>query len=108
VELSFHLGADGTGRIHVLDTGVGIAPEKCDRLFVPFDRLGAESTNVEGTGLGLSLSRRLVEVMDGEMGLLKSDSEGSVFYIQLPMTSQPSGAELDVRLENATVWRQSA
>lgn len=53
----------GRARIRVSDTGLGIAPEKIGRLFSPFDRLGAEDSDIEGTGLGLSLSQRLIDVM---------------------------------------------
>src|SRR2546426_2988587 len=52
-------------RILVTDTGQGISPGKLERLFIPFDRLGAEGTGIEGTGLGLALSKHLVEVMGG-------------------------------------------
>ena len=107
VEVTFHATDwKSVGRIHVLDTGVGIASENIDRLFVPFDRLGADATNVEGTGLGLSLSRRLVEAMRGEMGLVQSDENGSVFYIQLPMADQPEGMrQTEEEALNDNVWR---
>jgi PAS domain S-box-containing protein len=108
VEVSFHPDGDREGRIHVLDTGLGIAKENLDRLFVPFDRLGADATDVEGTGLGLSLSRRLVEAMRGEMGLVRTDEHGSVFYIQLPVAAQPSGMRAAPASEGSTVWRQNA
>ena len=58
--------------VRVADTGPGLTPDKVARLFTPFDRLGAEATGVEGTGLGLSLSKRLVEAMDGTMGVRAS------------------------------------
>ena len=54
-------------RIKVTDTGLGIAPEAMDQLFVPFERLGSEQTGVEGAGLGLPLSRRLAEAMGGTL-----------------------------------------
>ena len=51
----------------IADTGCGISPEGLERLFSPFDRLGAERTDVEGTGLGLALSMHLMEAMGGSM-----------------------------------------
>ncbi len=51
--------------LRVADTGLGIAPERLERLFTPFDRLGAETTGSAGTGLGLTLSKALVEAMGG-------------------------------------------
>src|SRR6202030_1204396 len=59
-------------RISVTDTGPGIAPEKMHRLFAPFDRLDEEQKGEEGTGLGLTLSKGLVEAMQGTMGVESS------------------------------------
>lgn len=64
-----------------------------DRLFVPFDRLGAEQSAVEGTGIGLALSRRLVEVMGGTIGAESVPAKGSTFWIELQSTSSPSFRE---------------
>ncbi|HET7583878.1 MAG TPA: MHYT domain-containing protein [Gemmatimonadaceae bacterium] len=76
----------GTDRVRltVTDTGPGIAPEMLTRLFTPFDRLGAEQTGVEGTGLGLALSKRLVEAMKGEIGVTTMRGAGSTFWVELP------------------------
>jgi PAS domain S-box-containing protein len=76
-------------RIHVADTGPGIAKEKLVRLFTPFDRLGAEQSNVEGTGLGLALSQRLMHAMGGAIGVENSGSYGSTFWVELPRTKSP-------------------
>jgi PAS domain S-box-containing protein len=81
-------GADRM-RVLVADTGVGIAPEKVARLFTPFDRLGAEQTGVEGTGLGLALSKRLAEAMDGQIGIREPNGSGSVFWVDLPRATSP-------------------
>ena len=69
VRLSAEEAPRGRLRISVSDTGRGIPAELRERLFTPFDRLGAEQTTVEGTGLGLALSKRLVEAMRGNIGV---------------------------------------
>jgi CheY-like chemotaxis protein len=72
--------------IHVADTGVGIGPDLMTRVFEPFDRLGAEQTDVEGTGLGLALSKGLVEAMGGSVTVRSIPDEGSTFTIGLELT----------------------
>jgi len=75
----------GSDRVRILvsDTGIGIAPEDIDRLFVPFDRLGAERTSVEGTGLGLALTRHLVELMRGTLDVASEPGVGTTFAVEL-------------------------
>ncbi len=77
-------------RLSVSDEGPGVEASLVDRLFVPFDRLGAEATAVEGTGLGLSLSRSLMEAMGGRIGVDTSPGRGSTFWITLPTTEPQS------------------
>lgn len=76
-------------RIAVSDEGAGIAPENIRRLFTPFDRLGAEQGEVEGTGLGLALSKRLVEAMGGTIGVESEPGPGSTFFVELPLVEDP-------------------
>jgi PAS domain S-box-containing protein len=71
-------------RLSFTDTGIGISPAMMERLFTPFDRLDAESTDVEGTGLGLSLSKSLAEAMGGTLGVVSVPDAGSTFWIELP------------------------
>jgi PAS domain S-box-containing protein len=82
---------DGTRTvaIGVRDTGPGIAPEKIERLFIPFDRLDARQSDVEGTGLGLALSKRLVEAMGGRVTVETRVGEGSTFWVELASTRSP-------------------
>ena len=76
-------------QIRVSDTGPGISPDNLERLFTPFDRLGAEQSSIEGTGLGLALSQRLMQAMGGSIGVENTPSPGSVFWVELPRTKSP-------------------
>ncbi len=76
-------------RIKVEDTGHGITAEDQARLFAPFERLAAAQTDVEGTGLGLALSKHLIQAMGGAIGLLSEVGKGSTFWIELPVAEAP-------------------
>lgn len=84
--------ADNQVTIEISDTGIGLPPDKVERLFRPFDRLGAEQTTVEGTGLGLALSKRLVELMNGTIGVRSEPGVGSTFSISLHNAVDPSAS----------------
>jgi len=81
--------ADNKLAVSVTDTGSGIPAEKLSQLFTPFERLGADEVGIEGTGLGLTLSKRLVELMDGTLEVSSIPGEGSTFSVALPMASSP-------------------
>jgi signal transduction histidine kinase/ActR/RegA family two-component response regulator len=81
--------AGGRLRITVTDTGEGIAPDKLERLFTPFDRLGAEASPIEGTGLGLALSKTLVEAMGGMIHVQSRPGLGSSFAVELALVPGP-------------------
>ena len=76
-------------RIEIKDTGAGIPADRISELFTPFARLGAERSAVEGTGLGLAVARRLVEAMDGAIGVESASGKGSTFWIEFPITESP-------------------
>jgi signal transduction histidine kinase/CheY-like chemotaxis protein len=78
-----------TLRIQVTDTGAGIPAEQFGLLFTPFERLGAEQTTIEGTGIGLALSRRLAEVMGGTLDVQSAVGRGSTFWVELPVVEEP-------------------
>jgi PAS domain S-box-containing protein len=81
--------ADGRVRIEVRDTGPGISGEQLSKLFSPFERLEAGNTEVQGTGLGLALSKRLVEAMGGTVGVESAPGEGATFWVELPEGTRP-------------------
>jgi len=85
---------DGRIRIGVTDTGPGISEDRIPMLFAPFERLGAERTDVEGTGLGLALSKAIVEAMGGSLTVNTMVGEGSTFWVDLPETEAPSSVEV--------------
>jgi len=71
-------------RVSIADSGMGLTPEQLAKLFQPFERLGAERGSVEGTGIGLALSKQLVELMGATLGANSVVGEGTVFWIELP------------------------
>ena len=89
VTVSFDESSDRLTRISVRDTGAGIPVDKLARLFTPFDRLGAEQSTVEGTGLGLALCQRLVQAMDGKIGVSSTRGNGSTFWLELARAKSP-------------------
>jgi protein-histidine pros-kinase len=84
-------GADKV-RVSVQDTGPGLKPEQVDALFQPFNRLGQEGGSEEGSGIGLVVTKRLVELMGGAIGVTSTHGTGSVFWIELPVTAAPDDA----------------
>jgi len=87
IECSSQMGV-GNGdyiiRISVTDTGKGIAPEEIHKLFNPFQRIGAEISEIEGTGLGLAVAKKLIEAIGGKIGVESESGKGSTFWVELP------------------------
>ena len=90
VEVRVQADSD-TVTLSVIDNGPGIAAEDLERLFIPFERLGAAASEVEGTGLGLALSKSLLEQMDGSLGVHSTPGEGSTFSLTLPRAQVHEG-----------------
>ncbi|MBP1772222.1 MAG: sensor hybrid histidine kinase [Holophagaceae bacterium] len=93
----------GQIRISVRDTGQGLSPDQVRQLFQPFNRLGQERSAEEGTGIGLVMSKLLVELMGGTIGVDSKAGTGSMFWYDLQASAPPEPPRLDERLpEKAT------
>jgi signal transduction histidine kinase len=90
VRFSYEWLADARVRIAITDSGGGIPQDRQAELFQPFNRLGAEHKAIDGTGIGLALSRRLVELMGGTIGFSSTSGEGSCFWIDVPAHVDPT------------------
>ena len=89
VVVDYAVSAQDRIRINIRDTGEGLRPEKLAQLFQPFNRLGQEAGGVEGTGIGLVVTKRLVELMGGAIGVDSTVGAGSVFWIELISAAPP-------------------
>ncbi len=100
VSVGYGVTHPGTIRISVRDTGEGLTPEHVAQLFQPFNRLGKEAGVEEGTGIGLVVTKRLVELMGGTIGVDSAVGVGSTFWIDMSLTAAPQLAARQV--EHAT------
>ena len=89
VTVQCSLTAGDAVRISVRDTGRGLAPDKLAQWFQPFNRLGQEKGAVEGTGIGLVVTQRLVQLMGGDIGADSTLGVGSEFWVNMPLTTAP-------------------
>jgi PAS domain S-box-containing protein len=105
--VSIEARPEGTARlrIRVTDSGPGIPAARLAELFKPFNRLGAEATEIEGTGIGLTITRRLIEVMGGSVDVESEVGTGSTFWIELPLEFTPDndhGRDHETAADGAT------
>ncbi len=77
-------------RIHVADSGAGLAPAQLAQLFQPFNRLGQENSTEEGTGIGLVVTKQLVELMSGTIGVTSTPGIGTEFWVEFPAAQAPA------------------
>ena len=103
---------DDMYRISVWDTGPGIPEEKQADLFVPFSRLGQETSEIEGTGIGLTVTRQLIELMNGRIGFDSAVDEGSTFWFELPVAEtgdlRKDTPEADVSIDQLLARQKGA
>jgi PAS domain S-box-containing protein len=93
----------GRAQISVADTGIGIRPADLPKLFHPFERLGAVAAGIEGTGLGLTLSKTLMEEMDGSIDVGSEPGRGSTFTVELPIAAGSPSPAAPLRRPSAPV-----
>ena len=86
---------EGAVRISLADDGIGIAEDKQDRIFEPFHRAGQETGTIEGTGIGLAITRRLAELMAGSVDFRSTEGQGSEFWIDMPVHREARDATAD-------------
>jgi PAS domain S-box-containing protein len=101
VEVVCTVATEDRIRISIKDGGVGLAPEKLANLFQPFNRLGQENSTVEGTGIGLVVTKRLIDLMDGTIGVESVVGVGSEFWIELKRDTMPDDVAKSV------IWEDS-
>jgi CheY-like chemotaxis protein len=90
VEVKCSVSSPERIRVSVSDTGTGLTPEQITQLFQPFNRLGQEALTEEGTGIGLVVTKRLVELMGGAIGVESNAEKGSTFWFELNSVAMPS------------------
>lgn len=88
ITISWEVTKTNQGKISVKDTGIGIAKNKQDAVFDAFNRLGHENSTIDGTGIGLLVTKELVELMDGSINFESKEGEGSNFWVELPLSEQ--------------------
>ena len=93
VELGVKMEIVDRLRIFVTDTGLGIPASRLKELFLPFNRLDAEKSNIEGTGIGLTITRRIVEMMGGSVDFNSEVGVGSTFWIELPLENREESTD---------------
>jgi len=88
VEVKYEIIRPGRMRLSVIDSGAGLSPEKIAQLFQPFNRIGQETIGPEGTGIGLVIAKKLVELMEGAIGVESIVGTGSTFWFEMGLVAE--------------------
>ena len=107
VQVAVHRMENERIRISVTDTGNGLTPEQMEKLFVPFERLDADKQAIEGTGIGLALTKRLVEAMHGSIGISSRVGHGSTFWMEFDEAKNKSASTQGADQEHEHESRQA-
>lgn len=83
VTIEWKKNASNQVQVSIADTGIGVPTEKMDQLFEPYNRLGQEDGPEEGMGIGLTVTKKLVEMMGGTIGVASTEGAGSTFWVEL-------------------------
>jgi PAS domain S-box-containing protein len=102
VQFAAALPSPATVRITVIDDGIGIPADKRDKVFEPFQRAGQETGPIEGTGIGLTITKRLAELMKGRVGFTTEVDRGSAFWVEMPVHRQVTADRVPVPQEATT------
>jgi PAS domain S-box-containing protein len=108
VTLACRESSGGMLRVSVADTGSGIPEDKQGAVFEPFNRLGAEATEVEGSGLGLTVSKKLVELMGGRIAFESTWGKGSTFWFEVPLAKEGVSGEPEDGTDGAVTGKAAA
>ena len=104
VIISYEKQENCTMRLGIKDTGHGIPDDKKDRLFKPFERFDEAAEKIEGTGIGLTISKKLIELMSGTIGFESVAGEGSLFYVDVPVSDKtPVSLEIEMSLDSSSI-----
>jgi len=100
VVVSFEEQDNSMMRLGIRDTGHGISEQSQDKLFKPFERFDVDAEKIEGTGIGLTITKQLVELMNGTIGFESTAGEGSFFYVDVPVSVKAPSIQVEEKIES--------
>ena len=103
ITLTYDGVTDGLFRVSIADTGNGLNVKQQEQLFTAFNRLGLENTTVEGSGIGLFITKKLVDLMDGKIGVNSKVGEGSTFWFELPIKLESGVEKIKNEIKNINI-----